>query len=77
MKKIGAHKLLYGAGGMMVLGFLIHLAVDYHQYRSALNSAPFWLWICVDAIIWLIPAALAITAGYVAKKKLSKKENRT
>jgi len=77
MKKIEAHKLLYGAGGLMVLGFFIHLAVDYYKYITTLNSAPFWLWACVDAMLWLIPAALAVTAGYVAKKKLSKKENRS
>ena len=71
------HKLLYGASALMVLGFFIHLAVDYYRYCHSFTSAPFWLWICVDAIIWLIPASLAITAGYVAKKKLSKKENRT
>ena len=37
--------------------------------------APFWLWICVDALIWLLPALLAFLAGIISKKKLSKKEN--
>ena len=69
-------KLLYGASIMMVLGFCIHLLVDYHKYSTTLNSAPFWLWITVDGLIWLIPAAVAAIAGYVAKKKLTKKENR-
>lgn len=69
------HKLLYGASVLMVLGFCIHLAIDYHQYCNTLNSAPFWLWICVDGALWLIPAAIAAVAGFVAKKKLTKKEN--
>ena len=68
------HKLLYGASLLMVLGFLIHVAIDYYQYLHSFASAPFWLWICVDAVIWLIPAAIAAIAGYVAKKKLIKKE---
>ena len=68
------HKLLYGASALMVLGFFIHLAIDYHQYLNSFTSAPFWLWICVDAVIWLIPAAIAAIAGYVAKKRLTKKE---
>ena len=59
----------------MVLGFCIHLLVDYHKYNTTLNSAPFWIWIVVDALLWLIPAAVAAIAGFVAKKRLTKKEN--
>ena len=70
------HKLLYGASILMVLGFCIHVAVDYRQYVASFTSAPFWLWIMVDALLWLIPAAIAAIAGYVAKKRLTKKENR-
>ena len=70
------HKLLYGASALMVLGFCVHVAVDWHQYNTTLNSAPFGVWILVDALLWLIPAAIAAVAGFVAKKKLTKKENR-
>ena len=70
------HKLLYGASLLMVLGFFIHVAVDYRQYVASFTSAPFWVWILADALLWLIPAAIAAIAGYVAKKRLMKKENR-
>ena len=70
------HKLLYGASLFMVLGFFIHVAVDYRQYVASFTSAPFWVWILADALLWLIPAAVAAIAGYVAKKRLTKKENR-
>ena len=73
MNKPPAHKLLYGASVIMVLGFFCHLAVDWHQYHTTLNSAPFWLWIVVDALIWLLPAALAFLAGLIAKRR---KENK-
>ena len=66
------HKLLYGASALMVLGFCIHLLIDYHKYRVSFTSAPFWLWICVDALLWLLPALIAFTAGFIAKKKLTK-----
>ena len=71
------HKLLYGASVLMVLGCLIHIFIDYQQYKGSFTSAPFWIWICVDMILWLIPAAIAAIAGFVAKKKLTKnkKEN--
>lgn len=70
------HKLLYGAAALMVLGFFIHLFIDYQKYIVSFNSAPFWLWICADAALWLLPALIAAAAGYVARKKLTKKENR-
>ena len=69
------HKLLYGASALMALGFVINLVVDYQQYQNSFTSAPFWVWIVTDALIWLIPAAIAAVAGFVAKKKLTKKEN--
>ena len=70
------HKLLYGASLLMVMGFFIHVAVDYRQYVASFTSAPFWVWILADALLWLIPAAIAAIAGYVAKKRLTKKENK-
>ena len=68
------HKLLYGASVLMVLGFAVQVAVDWYQYNTTLNSAPFWLWVLTDALFWLIPAAIAFAAGWVAKKKMIKKE---
>lgn len=68
------HKLLYGASVLMIVGFFVHLAVDYHQYSTTLNSAPFWVWVLADSLIWLLPATLAFLAGLIAKRKLRKKE---
>ena len=70
------HKLLYGAAAFMAVGFCIHLTVDWYQYSSTLNSAPFWVWAVTDGLLWLLPAAVACIAGAVAKKKLMKKEKR-
>ena len=68
------HKLLYGASALMVLGFFIHVTVDWFQYNAMLNSAPFWVWILCDVALWLLPAIVAFAAGFVAKKKLINKE---
>ena len=70
------HKLLYGASILMVLGFCVNVLVDWYQYNTTLNSAPFWLWILCDAVFWLLPALVAFTAGFVAKRKLTKKEKK-
>ena len=71
---MNGHKLLFGASALMVLGFGINVIVDWHQYNSTLNSAPFWVWILSDTLLWLLPAAAAFLAGFVAKRKLTKKE---
>ena len=73
MKSIGC-KLLFGASALMVLGFGIHLLVDYHSYKTDLGSAPFWIWAVVDGVLWLIPAALALIAGLVVRSKQKNKE---
>ena len=67
-------KLLYGASVFMVIGFGIHLLIDYHTYCTTLNSAPFWVWVLVDGLLWLIPALLACLAGVIVTKIKGKKE---
>ena len=68
------YKLLYGASALMVLGFFVHIFVDYQKFKVSFTSAPFWIWIAADALLWLLPALIAAVAGFVAKKKLIKKE---
>ena len=74
MRKVRGHHLLFGASALMVCMFCAAVVLDWFRYNSTLNSAPFRLWILCDAIIWLLPALLAFVAGFVAKKKIIKKE---
>lgn len=67
-------KLLYGASVFMVLGFCVHMAVDYHTYSTTLNSAPFWIWVVMDALLWLLPALLSFLAGLIVSRKIRNKE---
>ena len=73
MKKAKANHLLYGASALMVLGFCIHTLVDYCRYNDTLNSAPFYIWVCVNAMYWLIPALLAFLSGLIVGKKEKRK----
>ena len=74
MKRTIGCKLLYGASVLMVVGFGVNVLIDYHQYCVSLNSAPFWLWVVVDALYWLLPAAAAYIAAAVVQKKYFSKE---
>jgi hypothetical protein len=67
-------RLLYGAAALMAVFFAVHVLVDWAQYDPYANSAPFRLWIYVDALLYLVPAALMVTAGIIASKKISKKK---
>ena len=76
MKKTRGYQLLFGASVLLVLGFGIHLGVDFLQYDPMGNSAPFWVWVVTDALLWLIPAALAFAAGLVSKMKVTRKDKK-
>ena len=76
MEKVRGYTLLFGASVLMVLGYCVNLIVDYCQYNATFNSAPFGVWILVDGLIWLVPAALAFAAGLISKKKIKNKEKR-
>ena len=49
--------------------FLIKLPLDYHAYSTTLNSAPFRIWIMVNAIYFLVPALIALIIGIALKRK--------
>jgi len=44
---------------------------DYGSYSSTLNSAPFYLWILLNAICLVFPALNVFIVGIVLKKKNS------
>lgn len=49
--------------------FLLNLIRDAIVYNSTLNSAPFYLWVLVDAILSLLPALGFLAAHLFFKKK--------
>ena len=70
MKKLNWIKICYGLSVLLVIGFIINTIIDYSRYNSTLNSAPFYLWIIVNAICFIVPAIIALVVGLVIKKKI-------
>ena len=70
MKKL--YRILYWIPVPLVIGFIIQTASDYSRYDPFANSAPFSLWIWVNSILYLLPAAISLIAGLIIKKKNSK-----
>ena len=54
---------------ILVAVFVIRSIVDYTHYSSTLNSAPFCVWVLVNALYLIIPAIVLIVIGIVLKKK--------
>ena len=48
---------------------VIKSIVDYNQYSTTLNSAPFYVWILVNALYFIIPAIVMSVIGFIKKKQ--------
>ena len=69
MKKISGTKVCYGLSVLLMIGFIINTIADYNRYSSTLNSAPFYLWIIVNALCFIVPAITVFIVGLVIGKK--------
>ena len=75
MKKGNIWKILLAVTGLLVIGFGIQTGVDYYKYTTTVNSAPFSVWVLVNALMYLLPAAVSAVVAIVIKKKTDHKEN--
>lgn len=69
MKKLKGFAVCYALSALLLLGFIVNTLVDYIRYDSALNSAPFYIWIAANALCFLVPALTALIIGAMLKKK--------
>ena len=72
MKKFNGVKICYGASVLLFIGFIINTIIDYGRYNSTLNSAPFYLWVIVNGICFIVPAIIVLIIGLIIKKKIRK-----
>lgn len=49
----------------LVIVFAVKSGIDYLQYSSVNNSAPFSTWILVNAVYFLVPAAAVFILGII------------
>ena len=56
-------------GAALTAAFVLKSIVDYRQYSSTLNAAPFYVWVLVNALYLLIPAIIVLVIGIIVKKK--------
>lgn len=54
---------------ILMIAFVIKSIVDYTQYSTTLNSAPFSVWVLVNALYMVIPAIVVFVIGFIVKKQ--------
>ena len=65
-------KICYLLCAILAAAFVIKSIADYIRYSDTLNSAPFYVWVLVNALYLIIPAIIVFVIGFVAKKKQKK-----
>lgn len=72
MKKEYWYRLMYVISGLLVLGFAIRLGTDWVQYDDRMTSAPFYTFVLIRAVEFLLPAVLIFAGAFLIRKIIRK-----
>ena len=72
MKKQKCVTFLYLVSIILVVGFLVSVCVDYFTYDSTYNSAPFYVFIIVRGIEFILTVLPILIVATILKKKKNK-----
>lgn len=59
----------YVVSAILTIIFIVKSIVDYSQYSTIENSAPFSAWVLANACYFIIPAIIVLIVGIIVKKK--------
>lgn len=68
MKNVNNYKVLYVLSGLSLLTFIIKIIIDWCNYDSLVESAPFYVYILLRSLEFLLPCLLFFIAGKLMKK---------
>lgn len=60
-------KFLYTICTILIIGFIIRITVDYFKYNNVNNSAPFYLYIIIRTIEFIIPSIILFITSKIIK----------
>lgn len=72
MKKEIWYKLFYIIGSLLVICFIALFLLDYFTYDSVNNSAPFYVFVIKNALIYLLPSIISFIVGRFLQIKYTK-----
>jgi len=75
MNKKNGYRLCFVGSALFAVVFVVQVIRDYISYLdpTLLNSAPFYLWVIMDGLYFLLPGAILFLVGQLLKKKVNKK----
>ncbi len=65
-------KLCIAISSILVLCFLAKTGIDYAQYTTTLNSAPFSIQVAINALCFVLPALIIFTIAITSGIKMDK-----
>jgi len=68
-KKFNFTNLFNILSTILVVCFLVKTIIDYTQYSSITNSAPFYAWILVNALYFIVPSIVLFIVGIAFKNR--------
>ena len=69
MRKNAVIKLLLLLAGLLCVIFCMKTLGDYGRYTTTLNSAPFSVFILVNAVVFLFPAIVLAIIALVLRRR--------
>ena len=61
-------KVCYGIGGVLLLCFVVRTVIDAVNYSKYMGSAPFEVFVLVNALWFVLPAVLVVGVGFLIHK---------
>lgn len=72
MKKEYIYKFLYAISIVLIICFAITTVVDYFRYKDSWGSAPFYAYVIIRALEFVVPSIIVFIVGLFCKKKYKK-----
>ena len=69
MKKKNIQIICNIISALLAMAFVIKTIINFFQYDTLLNAAPFYVWILVNALFLLIPASIVFVVGIIVGRK--------
>lgn len=68
MKKSSIYKILYFISILLFIGYIIRLITDYQHYNPIITSAPFYTYIIIRSVEYLLPCIIVFIIAIIIKK---------